>query len=116
MDLLPQILVPLAIFGVIAYLLMRRNRERAGNAPLRGQIEAQVRFETALDRASVIEPGGFGSTRGRWIPVHGSKRLIVGTDAFMVSAPQALREYVFPDVSLPSRSLGCRRSSLTVAG
>src|SRR5690349_16384799 len=30
-----------------------------------------------------------------WIPLRGPKRLTVGTDAFMVSAPQALREYVF---------------------
>jgi hypothetical protein len=30
-----------------------------------------------------------------WISVRGPKRLIVGTDAFMVSAPQALRELVF---------------------
>jgi hypothetical protein len=27
--------------------------------------------------------------------VRGPKRLIVGTDAFMISAPQALREFVF---------------------
>jgi hypothetical protein len=30
-----------------------------------------------------------------WISLRGPKRLVVGTDAFMVSAPQALRDYVF---------------------
>ena len=30
-----------------------------------------------------------------WISVRGPKRLTVGTDAFMISAPQALREFVF---------------------
>jgi hypothetical protein len=54
-----------------------------------------VCFETPLSRASVLGTGGFGGTRGMWISVRGPKRLIVGTDAFMVSAPQAVREYVF---------------------
>ena len=52
-------------------------------------------FETALDRVSILGTGGFGGTRGVWISVRGPKRLIVGTDAFMISAPQALREFVF---------------------
>jgi hypothetical protein len=95
MDLLPQVLIPLLIIGGIVYLFTRRNRERARNAPLRGEIEAQVCFETALDRASILGTGGFGGTRGVWIPLRGPKRLVVGTDAFMVSAPQALREFVF---------------------
>jgi hypothetical protein len=30
-----------------------------------------------------------------WIPLRGPKTLIVGTDAFMVCAPLALREYAF---------------------
>jgi hypothetical protein len=30
-----------------------------------------------------------------WIDVRGPTRLIVGTDAFMISAPQALSEFVF---------------------
>ena len=84
-----------AIPCVIVYLYVRRNRERARNAPLRTEIEARVCFETPLSRASVLGTGGFGGTRGMWISVRGPKRLIVGTDAFMVSAPQALREYVF---------------------
>jgi hypothetical protein len=54
-----------------------------------------VSFRTPLYRASVLGTGGFGGTRGMWIPLRGPKRLIVGTDTFMVSAPLALREYVF---------------------
>jgi hypothetical protein len=95
MDLIPQVLIPLVIIGGIVYLFLRRNRERAGSAPLRGEIEARVSFETILHRASILGTGGFGGTRGVWIRLRGPKRLIVGTDAFMVSAPQALREYVF---------------------
>ena len=30
-----------------------------------------------------------------WIRFKGPKRLVVGADAFMISMPQALREYVF---------------------
>jgi hypothetical protein len=95
MDLLPEVLISLLIIGGFVYLFMRRNRERAGNAPLRGEIEAQVCFGTTLDRASILGTGGFGGTRGVWIPLRGPKRLIVGTDAFVVFAPQALREFVF---------------------
>jgi len=89
------VLVPFVVI-VLIYLTMRRQRlERARNAPLRGEIEAQVCFETILYRASILGTGGFGGTRGWWIPLRGPKRLIVGTDAFMVSAPSALREFVF---------------------
>lgn len=95
MELLPEVLIPLVIVVGFVYLFTRRNRERAVNAPLRGEIEARVCFETTLDRASMMGTGGFGGTRGVWIPLRGPKRLIVGTDAFMVSAPQALSEFVF---------------------
>src|SRR5580658_8009621 len=95
MELLPEVLIPLLIAGGFVYLFTRRNRERAGNASLRGEIEARVRFEATLDRASILGTGGFGGTRGVWIPLRGPKRLIVGADAFMVSAPQALRDFVF---------------------
>ncbi len=94
MDLLP-LLTPLVIIGGFMYLLMRRNRERSGNAPLRAEIEAHVCFESILYRASVLGKGGFGGTRGYWIALRGPKRLIVGNDAFMISAPQALRQFVF---------------------
>jgi hypothetical protein len=72
-----------------------RHRERDRNAPLRGEIGARVRFKTTLDRVSILGTGGFRGTRGVWISVRGPKRLIVGTDTFTISAPQALREFVF---------------------
>jgi hypothetical protein len=90
-----EFVVLAAIVCVAVYLLAQRNRERSGNAPLRSEIRAQVRFETTLDRVSRLGTGGLGGTRGAWIPLRGSKRLTVGTDAFMVSAPLALREFVF---------------------
>jgi hypothetical protein len=90
-----EFVVTLAIFSVIVYLFVRRNRERDGNAPLRNEIEARASFRAPLNGASILGTGGFGGTRGMWIPLRGPKRLTVGTDAFMVSAPQALREYVF---------------------
>jgi hypothetical protein len=46
MDLL-QLLPLLVIIGVIVYIVVRRNRYRVTNAPLRGEIEAQVRFEVS---------------------------------------------------------------------
>ena len=81
--------------GGILYLIVRRNRERDGNAPLRNEIDAQASFRVSLRRASVLGTGGFGGTRGMWIPLRGPKRLTVGTDGFVVSAPQALREFAF---------------------
>ena len=95
MDWLPPLLAPLLIIGGWVYMFKRRNRERGRNAPLRAEIEAQRCFETILYRTSILGTGGFGAARGYWIPLRGPKRLIVGTDAFMVSAPQALREFVF---------------------
>ena len=83
------------ILSGFVYLSVRRNRERAGNAPVRNEIEARVSYRTRLDRASVLGTGGFGGTRGVWIPLRGPKQLMVGTDAFMISAPRALREIVF---------------------
>lgn len=123
MYLLPQILLPLATIGVAAYLFARRNRERARNAPLRGEIESRVSFATMLDRASVLGTGGFGGIRGSWIPVRGPKRLIVGTDAFMISAPQALREFVFSGressialTRMPSGLVGRDRDWIVING
>jgi hypothetical protein len=66
-----------------------------GDASLHNQIEAGARFQTRLYRASVLGTGGFGGTRGAWIPLRGPKRLTVGTDAFMVCAPLAGREFAF---------------------
>jgi hypothetical protein len=95
MGWLPPLLIVLLIIGGWVYMVRRQNGERGRNAPLRGEIEAQVCFETSLDRARVLGTGGFGGTRGYWISLRGPKRLTVGTDAFMVSAPQALREFAF---------------------
>jgi len=85
----------LAIPCGIACLFIRRSRERDGNAPLRNDMASGASFRAPLHRASVLGTGGFGGTRGVWISLRGPKRLTVSADAFMVSAPQALREYVF---------------------
>jgi len=68
---LPPLLIPLLIIGGWVYMLMRRNRERARNEPLRAEIAAQVCFETILYRASKLGTGGFGGTRGQWISLRG---------------------------------------------
>jgi hypothetical protein len=95
MNWLPPLLIPLLIIGGWVYMLMRRNRELAKNEPLRAEIEAHVCFETILYRVSKLGTGGFGGTRGQWISLRGTNRLIVGTDAFIISAPLAFREFVF---------------------
>ncbi len=68
-----------------------------------GFFVAMVMFLVWFYRARVNAEGhgwpqrlspGWG-TRGLWIRLRGPKWLIVGTDAFMVSAPQALSEFVF---------------------
>jgi hypothetical protein len=121
MDWVPQV----AVAGIIAagwvYMFRRRNRERVSNAPLRGEIQGQVRFETRLHRASVLGTGGFGGNRGYWIPLRGPKRLVVGTDAFIVSAPQALREFAFAgresSISMgPIRHHRDTRDSIVITG
>ena len=95
MGWLPPLLGVLVIIGGWVYMFRRQNGKRATNAPLRREIGAQVVLETRLDRARVLGTGGFGGTRGYWISLRGPKRLTVGTDAFMISAPQALSEFVF---------------------
>ncbi len=84
-----------AVLCVIVVAYVRGNRERPSNGPLRAEIQARVCFETSLSRVRVLGTGGFGGTRGIWISLRGPKRLTVSTDAFMVSAAQALRDYVF---------------------
>jgi len=85
----------LVIIGGWMYMFMRQNRERSSNAPLRDEIQARVCLSTRLDHVSKLGEGGFRGTRGMWIRFKGPKRLVVGADAFMISMPQALREYVF---------------------
>lgn len=96
MDRLLPLVIPPLIIGGWVYMFKRRNRERGRNAPLRAEIEAQTCFESILYRASILGTGGLGGTRGYWIPLRGPERLIVGADGFIVSAPLALREFVFP--------------------
>jgi hypothetical protein len=52
-------------------------------------------FETRLSRVRILGTGGLGGTRGMWISLRGQKRLVVGTDAFMISASQARHDYAF---------------------
>ena len=87
--------VILAAIVCLAAIVIQRNRARARTAPLVSEIEAQVCFESRLDRVCTLGRGGRAGTRGVWINVRGPKRLIVGTDAFMISAPRALGEFVF---------------------
>jgi hypothetical protein len=89
------ILMSFVILAGLVYLFRRQNRERTTNAPLRDEIQAGVRFATRLNHVSILGTGGFGGTRGQWIRLRGPKRLVVGADAFMISLPQALREFVF---------------------
>jgi len=123
MNLLPQLLAPLLILGAAIYMFMRRNGERARNAPLRGEIAARTCFETKLHRVSILGTGGFAGVRGYWVPITGPKRLVVGTDAFMVSAPQAFREFLFTGressiafARMPSRLVGRDRDWIVIKG
>ena len=90
-----SVLMSFVVMGGIMYLVMRRNRERFTNAPLRGEIQARVCLSTPLDHVSILGTGGFGGTRGQWIRFKGPKRLVVGADAFMISLPGASREFAF---------------------
>lgn len=123
MNVLPPLLVPLLIIGGWVYLLVQRSRERTRNAPLRREVAARVCFEAVLYRASILGTGGFGGIRGSWIRLRGPKRLIVGTDAFIVSAPQALREYAFAGressialTRMPSRLMDRDRDWIVISG
>jgi hypothetical protein len=121
--LLPKLLIPIVIFGVMAYLFDKWNRERGRNAPLRCEIETRVCFETVLERVRILGTGGFRGISGQWYPLRGPKRLVVGTDAFMVSAPQALREFVLTGrecsidlTRMPTRPVGRDRDWIVITG
>jgi hypothetical protein len=90
-----EIAAIVAFLCVPVYLFVRRSRERARNTPLRGEIVSMVRFEARLSGARILGAGGFRGTRGQWISIRGQTRLVVGSDAFLINASQALREYVF---------------------
>jgi hypothetical protein len=87
-----SVLMSSVVIGGIMYLIMRRNRERFTNAPLRDEIQARVCLSTPLDHVSILGTGGFRGTRGQWIRVKGPKRLEAGADTFMISLPGASRE------------------------
>src|ERR1700688_4611836 len=98
MDLasLLSLLGTLASWRVIAgivYVFRRLSRDHAVDRLIRDDTGGQVCFETALDRVSILGTGGFGGTRGYWIPRRPPRRLIVVTDAFVVAS--SIREEVF---------------------
>jgi hypothetical protein len=59
--------------------------------------------------------GGFGGTR-YWYTQKGPKRLIVGADAFMISAPQALSEFVFTGAESSIALTRCGSARLAETG
>jgi hypothetical protein len=116
MGWLPPLLISLLIISGWVYMFRRQNGARAKNAPLRGEIEAQVCFETSLDRARVLGTGGFGGTRGYWISLRGPKRLTVGTDAFMVPRPRPSVSLYSQAAKLPLHSVKRRPAWVAVTG
>ena len=116
-----ELVFTVAVLSFVVLAFVRGDRQRDGNAPLRNEIEARVSFQAPLYHASVLGTGGFGGTRGAWIALRGPKRLTVGTDAFLVSAPLAGRQFVFTgcEVSIalsqaPSRVV--RRDWIVITG
>jgi hypothetical protein len=89
LKVLPVVLIVVAVVGT----RRRRDREGAMNAPLRDEIAARVVFETALDHVSFVGEGGFAGTLGYWISSTDPARLVVGTDAFVISSFS--REFAF---------------------
>jgi hypothetical protein len=87
--------VSVAVVLIWAGTRLAINRRRARTAGLRSAIAAQLRFETTLDAARVYRMTTFGRDGHAWFSMQGPRRLIVGTDAFIFSAPNALREYAF---------------------
>jgi hypothetical protein len=86
------ILAPLAIVYALtlAGRRMARNRQRAQIAPqLRGEMEAHQCYTTTLTNVSIFGPGRFAGNYRHWVPLPAPRRLIVGTDAFIVSVPSA---------------------------
>jgi hypothetical protein len=85
-----QVGIVFALMWIVTRIWLRR--QRGGTAGLRGEVEAQAHFATTLDGAS-IRGKGFGGSG--WLPMQGPQRLIVGADAFIFSAPNSLKQYVF---------------------
>jgi hypothetical protein len=82
---------PLGFYALmLAARRVSRNRQRAAVAPqLRGEIEAQECFIMPLHDVSIFGPGRFAGSLRHWVPLPAPRRLIVGTDAFIVSVPNA---------------------------
>jgi hypothetical protein len=96
MDLLRLLvmLAPVVIIGTLMWVGVRV-WPYPRTASLRREVEAQVCFATALGRASVLRMSGITGTGSRWYPVRGPIQLTVGTSAFLVFAPQAVRQFAF---------------------
>jgi hypothetical protein len=99
MDLLRP-LVMLAYLGVAGILLwagMRLwlHRQRTRTAGLRSEVAAGVRFEVILDATRWYKTNGslWGADRS-WFSL-GPAQLMVGADAFVISAPKAFSEFAF---------------------
>lgn len=83
---------------VIIYALMvagrraARIRQRDRLAPqLLSEIEAQECFRTPLKDVSIFGPGRFAGNLRHWVALPAPRRLIAGTDAFIISVPSAAR-------------------------
>ena len=97
MDLLRLLVIvaPVVVIGTLMWVSTLKWRSTR-NTPLRREIEAQVCYTTILARASIFRKSAIAGTRGRWTRLQGrTKRLTVGTSAFIITAPQALKEFAF---------------------
>jgi hypothetical protein len=86
------ILAPLAILSalMVAGRRVSRNRQRARIAPhMRSEMEARECFTTPLTDVSIFGPGRFAGNLRHWVPLPAPRWLVVGTDAFIVSVPNA---------------------------
>jgi hypothetical protein len=82
----------------VAYTLMWAgtrvvlNRQRTKAGGLRSEIAARMRFTTTVDHACLYRISAFGRS---WVSLRGPRRLIVGSDAFIFEAHNALKEFAF---------------------
>jgi hypothetical protein len=88
----PAVVVSLLISaGMRAYL----SRQRGRIAALTSKTEAEPRFETTLNAARVAKPSTFAPDGRAWFSLRAPVQLMVGADAFIVSAPKAFQVYAF---------------------
>jgi hypothetical protein len=95
-----RLLVLVASLGIACILIsagMRvvLHRQRARTAALHGEV-AEARFETRLSAARWYKTNGnlWGDDRS-WFSLRGPTQLIVGAEAFIISAPKAFSEFAF---------------------